>query len=158
MGHRCANLRRALAALAGGVTIGRVSSVYDTAPRDLAEQPRFLNLVCEGETNLSPRELLDFVKRIEGELGRRPEVRYGPRVVDIDILLYDRIVINTPELAVPHPRLAERAFVLAPLAEIAPGVAVPSLGRTVRDLLSDLPDQDVVRVGPLEDGDRPCMR
>ncbi len=136
-------LRLALRRLATQLHLLAVSSLYDTAPVGYLEQPRFLNLVCAVETDLSPPELLRYVKELERDLGRRPSARFGPRALDIDILLYDDIVVRSPELTLPHPRLAERAFALAPLAEIAPTLMVPPTGRTVAELLRLLPDQDV---------------
>ncbi len=139
-------LRRALRRLSPHLRLRAVSGLYDTAPVGYLEQPRFLNLVCEAETDLAPPQLLHHVKELERELGRRPSVRYGPRAIDIDILLYDDIVVRTPELTLPHPRLTERAFVLAPLAEIAPTLVIPATGRTVAELLRQVADQDVRRL------------
>ncbi len=149
LGDRDANLAAALRALAAVVTIERVSSVYDTAPMLYANQPRFHNLVCRATTSLSPVALLRAVKAIERQLGRRRGPRYGPRLIDIDLLFYDQLVLHTAALTLPHPRLSERAFVLAPLAEIAPALAHPVLGETVADLLQHVPEDDVRRVGPL---------
>src|SRR5262249_7192760 len=146
---RDANLRRALAALPPAVFAERISSVYDTAPLLVTEQPRFHNLVCSGRTALEPLDLLRAVKRIEVWVGRKPSPRYGPRVMDIDILLYDDLVLETPELTVPHPHLAERAFVLAPLAELAPDLSHPRLGVAVAQLLLAVAGADVRRIGPL---------
>ena len=149
IGDRDANLSAALRALAAVVTIERISSVYDTAPMLYTDQPRFHNLVCQAATSLSPDALLHAVKEIERQLGRKSGPRYGPRVIDIDVLLYDRLIVNTAALTVPHPRMAERAFVLAPLAEIAPSLAHPVLGETIAELLRREPESDVERVGPL---------
>ncbi|MDA8216060.1 MAG: 2-amino-4-hydroxy-6-hydroxymethyldihydropteridine diphosphokinase [Dehalococcoidales bacterium] len=147
LGDARANIEKALSLLESRMHIGAVSSWYDTAPVGYLDQPRFLNLVCEGTTDLAPAELLTFVKGIEQQLGRQPTVRYGPRPVDIDILLYDDKVIRAPDLEIPHPRLAERGFVLLPLAEIAAAVIVPGTGKTVDELRRALPEQDVKRLG-----------
>ena len=149
LGDRDANLRRAVEALAPDFTVARLSHVYDSAPVLVTEQPRFHNLVALGATALDPRALLGYVKRIEAEMGREGGVRYGPRVIDIDILLYGQIVLATPDLAIPHPRLAERGFVLAPLAEIAPDLRHPVLGVTVGELARAVAGQDVRAIGPL---------
>jgi len=142
LGDREANLREACRRLqAGGVHLGPCSSLYDTEPWGMAEQPRFLNAACRGETALQPRELLRLAKQIERALGRREGPRYGPRPVDIDILLYNDLILQSTELTIPHPRLRERAFVLAPLAEIAPDLVVPGDGRTVRELLAALGEE-----------------
>jgi 2-amino-4-hydroxy-6-hydroxymethyldihydropteridine diphosphokinase len=138
LGDRRQNLRDALAALPDSVRVLRVSRVYETAPWGYLDQPNFLNQVAEVETALSPLELLGEVKRIEQRLGRKQTFRYGPRQIDIDILLYGRQVITAPGLEVPHPRLAERAFVLVPLAELAPSYRHPLLLRTVSELLKDV--------------------
>ncbi|HET8909217.1 MAG TPA: 2-amino-4-hydroxy-6-hydroxymethyldihydropteridine diphosphokinase [Ktedonobacterales bacterium] len=149
LGDRDANLAAAIQALAELVTVERVSSVYDTAPLHVTDQPRFHNLVCQATTDLTPPALLRAAKAIERHLGRADGRRYGPRVIDIDVLLYDSLVLQTDELTVPHPRTAERAFVLAPLAEIAPLLVHPVLGETMPFLLSHLAESDVRRVGPL---------
>ncbi len=153
LGDREANLRAARERLErGGVAVERCSSLYETEPWGVVDQPHFLNAVCQGRTMLAPMELLALAKRIEGELGRAPTVRYGPRPIDIDILLYGAQVLATPELTVPHPRLAERAFVLVPLAELAPDLPLPGDGRTVRELLEALGETEGVRrVGESDD-------
>jgi 2-amino-4-hydroxy-6-hydroxymethyldihydropteridine diphosphokinase len=143
IGDRAANLRRALQELAGLGTVAQVSSFYDTAPVGYDDQPRFLNAVCSLQTELAPGDLLIALKRIEGRLGRTAAaVRNGPRVIDLDILLYEGVTVKTPVLEVPHPRLHERAFVLRPLAEIAPHERHPLLGSTVRELAEETVDQD----------------
>ncbi len=149
IGDRDANLSAALRALAAVVTIEHVSSVYDTAPMLYTNQPRFHNLVCQATTSLTPGALLHAAKEIERQLGRTSGPRYGPRVIDIDLLLYGRLIVNTPALTIPHPRIAERAFVLAPLAELAPTLTHPVLGETMVELLRRVPESDVERVGPL---------
>ena len=148
-GDRDELLRTALRLLAPDVTIVRVSSVYDTAPMLVTEQPRFHNIAIAGTTRLAPRDLLRAAKRIEADLGRRPGPRYGPRPIDIDIELYDDSVLDTPELTIPHARMAERGFVLAPLAELAPDLRHPVLGVTICELLRRLGPADIRRVGPL---------
>ncbi len=149
IGDRDANLSAALRALADIITVERISSVYDTAPMLYADQPRFHNLVCQATTSLSPDTLLHAAKEIERQLGRTSGPRYGPRVIDIDLLLYDKVIVNTPALTIPHPRMEERAFVLAPLAELAPTLTHPVLGETIAELLRRVPESDVERVGPL---------
>ena len=149
LGDRDAMLRLALRALAPAVDVTRVSSVYDTAPMLVTDQPRFHNIVAAGVTQLAPTELLRSAKRVEAELGRRTGPRYGPRPIDIDILLFDATVLNTPELTIPHPRMAERGFVLAPLVELAPALAHPVLGVTMAELLRRLGPADVRPLGPL---------
>ncbi|HEX5548040.1 MAG TPA: 2-amino-4-hydroxy-6-hydroxymethyldihydropteridine diphosphokinase [Ktedonobacterales bacterium] len=149
LGDRDANLSAALRGLSAVVTIEHVSSVYDTAPMLYTDQPRFHNLVCQATTSLTPGALLHAAKEIERQLGRTSGPRYGPRVIDIDLLLYGRLIVNTPALTIPHPRIAERAFVLAPLAELAPTLTHPVLGETMVELLRRVPESDVERVGPL---------
>lgn len=139
-GDRVQNLQRALELLAPHVKLERLSSVYETAPWGIADQPDFLNMAAQGATALQPVELLDTLKYIERIMGRQPTIRYGPRLIDLDILLYDDLVLQTERLEIPHPRMAERAFVLIPLQEIAPDRVHPRLHRTIRKLAEDLPD------------------
>jgi 2-amino-4-hydroxy-6-hydroxymethyldihydropteridine diphosphokinase len=132
LGDPAAAIEAALARLeAARVRIVRRSHLYRTAPWGVTDQPHFLNLCAAAETALSPRELLSFIQRIETELGRGPGERWGPRVIDIDILTYGNAAVDEPGLTIPHPRLTGRAFVLVPLEEIAPDAAVA--GRTVRE-------------------------
>ena len=126
LGDRRKNLERALRRLEQrSISIVRRSSFYETEPTDFEKQPWFLNLVVEAKTDLSPHHLLAVCKRIEVDLGRRPGRRFGPRSIDIDILLYGRTSIDTEDLVVPHPRMRQRRFVLAPLTEIAHDLTDP---------------------------------
>jgi len=126
--------------------ITRLSSVYETEPMDLSNQRWFLNLVAEAETTLFPMQLLARTSKVEILLGRKRGIPKGPRTIDIDVLLYGNAVIDTPALTVPHPRLSERRFVLAPLAELVPDLRHPVSRRSIRDLLGDLTGQTVRRV------------
>ncbi len=145
LGDRRANLQAALQALPPAVLVRRASPVYETPPWGLTEQPAFLNMVVEAETGLPPLDLLVHLKRLETQLGRLPSVRYGPRSIDMDILFYDDLVLDSPGLTIPHPRLHERAFVLVPLADLAPDLVHPRLGQTVRDLLTAVDTSGIVR-------------
>jgi len=149
LGDRDTFLRAALKALAPAYQVEHISSVYETAPQLVVVQPFYHNLVCTGRTQLSPHDLLHFLKALEQRLGRTPTYRYGPREIDLDLLLYGDQIITTPDLIVPHPRMAERAFVLAPLTEIAPHLRHPLLQRTMRELAAEVADQDVRRLGSL---------
>jgi 2-amino-4-hydroxy-6-hydroxymethyldihydropteridine diphosphokinase len=134
LGKREENLERALELLAQRLRMGKVSSIYDTEPVGNTNQPRFLNIACQAFTNIKPEGLLSLAKGIEIKMGRRG--RSGePRVIDIDILIYGDQVMKTPDLIIPHPRMAERAFVLVPLAEIAPDLVHPITHKTVKEML-----------------------
>jgi len=144
VGDRWVHLMHALEGIHQHVAVDLVSPVYETEPWGYTEQPRFLNLVISGYTQLSPHELLHELKAIERRLGRRPTFRFGPRVIDLDILFYNTLVLETPELVIPHPLLHQRAFVLVPLNDIAPDLWHPRLRRRVRDLLAELPVDGVL--------------
>jgi 2-amino-4-hydroxy-6-hydroxymethyldihydropteridine diphosphokinase len=146
VGDREENLRAAISALVGvGVRATKISSFYETEPVDLREQPWFLNCVVEGETKVPALELLRALRGIETQMGSKKLVAKGPRLIDLDILLYGDETVDTPELQVPHPRMHLRKFVLVPLAEIAPNLKHPSWSGTAAGLLADTVDASVVR-------------
>jgi 2-amino-4-hydroxy-6-hydroxymethyldihydropteridine diphosphokinase len=150
LGDRLATLRAAVAWLDGhGAAVEAASRVYETAPRDLEDQPDFLNAACRVRTALGPSALLALVKRMEEELGRVPGVRFGPRALDCDLLVWDGGEVSLPDLEIPHPRLAARRFALLPLLDLDPGLTLPS-GARVADLADAIPDaeQPVRPVGP----------
>ncbi len=141
LGDRVAHLERGLARLRAQVRLERISSIYETQPVGVRDQPWFLNLVCLGPTSLKPHALLE----VEAAASRVRGQRFGPRTLDVDILAYEDQVIGQPELEIPHPRMSERAFVLEPLAEIAPEWRHPVEGRSAAELRAELVD-DVVRL------------
>ena len=144
MGDRKDNLDKALDYLSHRLQVSQSSSIYETDPVGNTDQPRFLNMVCHVYTRMAPEGLLALAKGIESKLGRVPGKANAPRPIDIDILLYDQQVVTTPELVIPHPRMAERAFVLVPLVEIAPALVHPVIGKTVRELLLDITEKQGV--------------
>jgi 2-amino-4-hydroxy-6-hydroxymethyldihydropteridine diphosphokinase len=143
LGDRAANLAAARSALAPQVVVTGESHIYETPPWGVTDQPMFLNQVVEAQTDLEPRPLLDLLKRLESELGRKPGVRYGPRLIDLDILFFDSRIVSEPGLEIPHPRIPERAFVLVPLAELLPDFLHPILKVTMRDLMSQVDSSGV---------------
>jgi len=143
LGDRLENIQAALVALYPDVQVSAESPIYETPPWGYLDQPDFLNQVLMGETDLEPLELIRYLKQLEADLGRLPGVRYGPRQIDLDILFFNELILETPELTIPHPRLAERAFVLVPLADLAPDLCHPETGETVRDMLNKVDRQDI---------------
>jgi 2-amino-4-hydroxy-6-hydroxymethyldihydropteridine diphosphokinase len=146
IGNRQENLSKALERLREIVDIDKFSSVYETEPVGYLDQPRFLNMVCYGQTTCSPDGLLCSTQAIEEALGREPSFRNAPRPIDIDILLYDNLRLETEHLTIPHPRMSERAFVLVPLVEIAPTVIEPVSGKTAHELLLEVSQAGVSKL------------
>lgn len=139
IGNRQANCKIAIEGLKNkGIVVRKASSMYETEPWGLKEQPRFINMAVEAETGFSPDELLRAIKDIEKEMGREEIVKWGPRIIDLDILLYDDIVIDVEHLHIPHPLLHKRDFVLIPMSEIAPDKVHPALKKSVRQLKEEL--------------------
>jgi len=139
LGSREDNCRAAIRHLVdNGIKVLKLSSMIETEPWGVREQPKFINMAIEAETGLDPEELLRLLKKIEADIGRRPTVHWGPRLIDLDILLYDDLVLKTPDLEIPHPGIADRYFVLRPLADIAAEIIHPVLNKSIKSLLSEI--------------------
>ena len=136
LGNRLANLKQAVAALSPQMEMKAKSHVYETPPWGYKDQPKFLNQVIKVRTYLEPEQLFKHIKRLEVTLGRRASFQNGPRLIDIDILFYDDLVLNTPSLVIPHPRLHERGFVLLPLMDIDSGLVHPVNKKSVREMVT----------------------
>ncbi|RPI37880.1 MAG: 2-amino-4-hydroxy-6-hydroxymethyldihydropteridine diphosphokinase [Nitrospiraceae bacterium] len=142
LGDRHKNCLRAIELLKqNGLSVTRQSSMYETEPWGLTGQPEFVNMAVETETELAPEPLLALLKKIEKDMGRRDIVRWGPRIIDLDILFYDDITMNTDALTIPHPLLHEREFVLRPLSEIAEKKVHPVLKKKIGEILRDRPSK-----------------
>jgi 2-amino-4-hydroxy-6-hydroxymethyldihydropteridine diphosphokinase len=146
LGQRLANLRAAVSALSPLVTVLAESPIYETPAWGAENQPGFLNMAVKAETALTPPELLDHVKQIEGDLGRTPTYHWGPRLIDIDILFYDDLIVDRADLVIPHPQLHKRPFVLVPLETIGGDVLHPALDMSVVELLKHVDTTGVRRI------------
>lgn len=151
LGNRLKNLQDAIRLMSGDFQIMRQSEVYETEPWGYEDQPRFLNQVIEAQTSLAVNDVLFQLKKIEKTMGREKTFKNGPRLIDLDLLFYSDQIWQTARLVVPHPHLHERAFVLVPLAEIAPEFRHPILGESIRSLLEKLGSQGVYPYIPVEE-------
>jgi dihydropteroate synthase/2-amino-4-hydroxy-6-hydroxymethyldihydropteridine diphosphokinase len=149
LGNRARAIHTALERLAAFAHVQATSFLYETPPAYVVDQPKFLNAVCRIESALAPHDLLAAVKEVERAVGRRPTFRYGPREIDLDILLYDDLALHSDDLTIPHPRLAERAFVLEPLCDLNPDLRHPVLGQSVRALWQALGAKPLPKVMPV---------
>jgi len=136
LGNRLANLKQAVAALSPQMEVKAKSHVYETPPWGYEDQPRFLNQVIKVKTYLEPEPLIKHIKRLEVTLGRKASFQNGPRLIDIDLLFYDDLILNTTSLVIPHPRLHERGFVLLPLMDIDPELVHPVNKKSVREMVA----------------------
>ena len=133
LGNRMSNLQRAISSMSQVMTVTAVSPIYESEPWGVTDQPMFLNMCLEATTVLNPKTLLHFLKNLENEMGREETIKWGPRIIDIDILLYDDQVLENSTLTIPHPYMHEREFVMVPLANIAPDVVHPVLNKKIGD-------------------------
>ena len=152
LGDRLANLKQAVASLTPQAEVRAKSQVYETLPWGYEDQPKFLNQVVRATTYLEPEPLLKHLKRLEVALGRKESFQNGPRVIDIDILFYDDLVLNKPSLVIPHPRLHERGFVLLPLLEIAPDLIHPLNKKSVREMAAECNMDGIQKFAPKAQG------
>ncbi|HET7657945.1 MAG TPA: 2-amino-4-hydroxy-6-hydroxymethyldihydropteridine diphosphokinase [Bacillales bacterium] len=155
VGDRLDSLHQALLMLDENpeIHVNRLSSIYETDPVGYTDQPNFLNMVAEVSTTLSPLDFFHITSTVETQLGRERTVRWGPRVIDLDILLYDNLRMETDLLQIPHPRMVERAFVLIPLAEINPELRIPDQQSTIADYISQISDKEGVRLWRQNNGE-----
>jgi len=147
LGNRAANLKEALASLSPQMEVKAKSKVYETPPWGHTEQDKFFNQVVMVKTYLEPEPLLKHLKRLEVALGRKASFQNGPRLIDIDILFYDDLVLESPALVIPHPHVHERGFVLLPMLDIAPDLVHPVRQKSVRDMLAGCDLQGIVQIG-----------
>jgi 2-amino-4-hydroxy-6-hydroxymethyldihydropteridine diphosphokinase len=152
IGNRAANLKAAIERLRDFGVVTAISSFYETEPVEFTQQPWFLNCVVKLETTLSPPQLLTGILGIEQQMGRHRGAEKGPRNIDLDILLFGDLIVDEPELTIPHPAMHERRFVLEPLAEIAPETWHPVYRQTIRQLLAALPPGQAVRLAGSDAG------
>lgn len=138
LGDRSAHLQTAIEALSTKLDVVEISPVYETEPWGYSDQPQFLNQVVKCQTKLDPEALFGFIKQLEIDLGREKTFRFGPRVIDIDLLFIDELILDTPNLTVPHDGIPDRAFVLVPLADLAPEFKHPVIGLTVEEMLAQV--------------------
>lgn len=142
LGNREENCRKAIDLLKeNGIIVKKQSSMYETEPWGVKDQPKFMNMAVEAETDKTPEELLEILKRTEKEIGRTETTKWGPRIIDLDILFYDDLILKTENLEIPHPFMHEREFVLKPLCEIAPDKKHPVTGKTIKEMLEGLNKQ-----------------
>lgn len=149
LGDRLANLRAALDALSPHLKRIQPSRIFETPPWGFTDQPAFLNMVAQAQTKLGPHELLSTLKQAEARIGREPTFRYGPRLIDLDILFYDDLVLESPPLIIPHPKLHERGFVLVPLMDIASDFIHPVFKKTIRELISTIDTTNITSISSL---------
>lgn len=148
LGDRLANLKQAISALTPQMELQTKSQVYETPPWGYEDQPKFLNQVIKAQTYLEPEALLKHLKRLEVALGRKASFQNGPRLIDIDLLFYDDLVLNQPALVLPHPRLHERGFVLLPLMDIAPDLMHPVYKKSVREMVAQCDLHGIEKFAP----------
>ncbi|KAB2328822.1 2-amino-4-hydroxy-6-hydroxymethyldihydropteridine diphosphokinase [Cytobacillus depressus] len=155
MGERAATLKEAIANIEAvpNIQVVNTSSIYETEPVGYEDQDRFLNMVIEVRTSLNPFELLNTCLEIEKGLGRKRDIRWGPRTIDLDILLYNQESIISEKLTVPHPRIQERAFVIIPLLDIKPDFKLPTMEVSLQDVLKRIPDREGVRIWKQKNGE-----
>lgn len=148
LGDRLANLKQAIASLSPQLDVKTKSQVYETPPWGYEDQPKFLNQVIKAKTYLEPESLLKHLKRLEAALGRKTSFPNGPRLIDLDILFYDDLIVNQPSLVIPHPRVHERGFVLLPLMDIAPDLVHPGNKKTVREMTAQCDLNGIEKFAP----------